>query len=85
MRLEDLDFDLPEGLVAQYPSSRRDESRLLAMARDGDRRRHLLFRQVRDVHRKNGICRKAFTQHLPDQFSCEFSRIGEIGIFIGGE
>ncbi len=55
MRLEDLDFDLPEGLVAQYPSSRRDESRLLAMDRAGDSRRHLLFRQVPGLLRRGDI------------------------------
>ena len=55
MRLEDLDFDLPEGLVAQYPSSRRDASRLLAIDRDGGSRRHLLFRQVPDLLRPGDV------------------------------
>ena len=55
MRLEDLDFDLPEGLVAQYPSSRRDESRLLAMDRAGDSRRHLFFRQVPGLLRRGDV------------------------------
>ena len=55
MRLEDLDFDLPEGLVAQYPCTCRDESRLLAMDRRGDRRRHLRFRQVPDLLRPGDV------------------------------
>ena len=55
MRLEDLDFDLPEGLVAQYPRSRRDESRLLAIDRRGDTRRDLLFRQVPDLLRPGDV------------------------------
>ena len=55
MRLEDLDFDLPEGLVAQYPSCRRDASRLLAIDRDGGSRRHLLFRQVPDLLRPGDV------------------------------
>ena len=55
MRLEDLDFDLPEGLVAQYPSSRRDASRLLAIDRDGGSRRHLFFRQISDLLRPGDV------------------------------
>ena len=55
MRLGDLDFDLPEGLVAQYPCSRRDESRLLAIDRDGDARQHLLFHQIPDLLRPGDV------------------------------
>ena len=55
MRLEDLDFDLPEGLVAQYPCTRRDESRLLAIDRRGGPRRHLLFRQLPGLLRPGDV------------------------------
>ena len=55
MRLEDLDFDLPEELVAQYPCQRRDGSRLLAVDRSGDARRHLFFRQVPDLLRPGDV------------------------------
>ncbi len=33
MRLEDLDYELPESLVAQYPAARREDSRLLVVER----------------------------------------------------
>src|SRR5438477_3148076 len=33
MRAEDLDYDLPPGLIAQRPALRRDESRLLVFDR----------------------------------------------------
>ena len=31
MRLSELDYDLPEGLIAQEPLARRDEARLLVL------------------------------------------------------
>jgi len=33
MRLEDLDFDLPEALIAQHPAARREDARLLVVER----------------------------------------------------
>src|SRR6516225_6829362 len=33
MRLDELDFDLPEEQIAQYPLGRRDDSRLLELGR----------------------------------------------------
>ena len=51
MRLDDYDFDLPTGLVAQHPAERRDESRLLVLSRAGDPLRHLRFRDLPDLLR----------------------------------
>lgn len=36
MRLEDLDYELPDELVAQHPSARREDSRLLVVDRSND-------------------------------------------------
>lgn len=33
MRLEDLDYDLPEALIAQHPAARREDARLLVVER----------------------------------------------------
>ena len=33
MRLEDLDYDLPAGLIAQHPAARREDARLLVVER----------------------------------------------------
>jgi S-adenosylmethionine:tRNA ribosyltransferase-isomerase len=50
MRLEDLDFDIPEQLIAQEPSVPRDACRLLQLASDG-RRSHWLFSSLPEILR----------------------------------
>jgi S-adenosylmethionine:tRNA ribosyltransferase-isomerase len=37
VRLEDLDYDLPEELIAQHPAARREDARLLVVERDSGR------------------------------------------------
>ena len=48
MRTDDFDFDLPRELIAQHPSPRRDESRLLVLDRAADRIEHRQFRDIVD-------------------------------------
>ena len=45
-RTADYDFDLPASLIAQRPTERRDESRLLVLHRDGGRIEHRRFRDL---------------------------------------
>ncbi len=46
--LKDFDYLLPKELIAQYPSERRDRSRLLVLDRKSGRMEHKLFYQVVD-------------------------------------
>lgn len=48
MRISDFDYYLPEELIAQYPSQKRDESRLLAVHRDSGAVEHKTFYDVID-------------------------------------
>ncbi|MEM9235001.1 MAG: S-adenosylmethionine:tRNA ribosyltransferase-isomerase, partial [Pseudomonadota bacterium] len=48
MRTDDFDFDLPEELIALEPASRRDGSRLLHLAQDGEIT-HRQFASVADL------------------------------------
>lgn len=43
MKVTDFDFNLPEGLIAQHPSQRRDHSRLLVLDRERDSLSHMYF------------------------------------------
>jgi len=43
LRLEDFDYDLPEGLIARAPADRRDKSRLLVLGRRSGQITHSVF------------------------------------------
>ena len=45
-KLSQFNFDLPEKLIAQYPSSQRDESRLMVAHRDTGKVEHKLFKDI---------------------------------------
>jgi S-adenosylmethionine:tRNA ribosyltransferase-isomerase len=48
MKLSQFNFDLPEELIAEYPSDNRDEARLMVIHRDSGKIEHKLFRDVID-------------------------------------
>lgn len=45
-KLSQFDFDLPENLVAQYPTENRDESRLMVVHRDTGKIEHRIFKDI---------------------------------------
>ncbi|MFT5860278.1 MAG: S-adenosylmethionine:tRNA ribosyltransferase-isomerase [Flavobacteriaceae bacterium] len=48
MKLSQFNFDLPEELIAEYPTESRDESRLMVVHKDTGKIEHKLFRDVID-------------------------------------
>ena len=46
MKLSDFDYDLPRELIAQYPSEKRDGSRLLVLHKDTGSIEHRSFRDI---------------------------------------
>src|ERR1700754_3494151 len=48
MNTSELDYDLPDELIAQHPAERRDESRLLVYSRATGEVRHRVFRDLPD-------------------------------------
>ncbi|MDD5503970.1 MAG: tRNA preQ1(34) S-adenosylmethionine ribosyltransferase-isomerase QueA [Candidatus Omnitrophica bacterium] len=55
MRLSDFEYNLPPGLIAQYPCQKRDESRLLLLHKDTGAIEHLLFRDIVRFFKKGDI------------------------------
>ncbi len=48
MKLSQFNFDLPEELIAEFPTTNRDESRLMVVHRDTGKIEHKLFKDVID-------------------------------------
>lgn len=46
MKLSDFDYNLPKELIAQYPSEKRDESRLLVLHKDTAAIEHKIFKDI---------------------------------------
>ncbi|WP_233890424.1 S-adenosylmethionine:tRNA ribosyltransferase-isomerase, partial [Tenacibaculum piscium] len=46
MKLSNFSFELPEELLAEYPSEHRDEARLMVLHRDTQKIEHKLFKDV---------------------------------------
>jgi S-adenosylmethionine:tRNA ribosyltransferase-isomerase len=46
MKLSDFNFHLPEELIAEYPSTNRDECRLMVVHRDTGKIEHKLFKDI---------------------------------------
>jgi S-adenosylmethionine:tRNA ribosyltransferase-isomerase len=49
MESSELDYHLPQELIAQHPAARRDESRLLVYDRASGATRHTVFRELPDL------------------------------------
>ena len=49
MKLSDFYYDLPEELIAQHPSEKRDESRLLVLDRKTGQIEHRVFKNIVDA------------------------------------
>jgi len=52
MKLSQFKFNLPDELIAKYPSAHRDESRLLVVHKKSDQLEHKTFKEVLDYFNK---------------------------------
>ena len=55
MRIDEFDYNLPEELIAQYPSKERDKCRLMVLNREDGSLSHEMFYDIID-HLREGDC-----------------------------
>ena len=77
MKLSELDYTLPQDLIAQRPLERRDDSRLLVYDRAGGEVRHRLFSQLADELEPDELVVVNDTRVIPARIRIEQPR-GEV-------
>jgi S-adenosylmethionine:tRNA ribosyltransferase-isomerase len=55
MKLSHFNYDLPEGLLAEYPSEHRDEAKLMVIHRDTEKIEHKTFKDLVDYFDEGDI------------------------------
>lgn len=55
MKLSEFSFNLPEELIAKYPSENRDDARLMVIHRDTGKIEHRLFKDVLDYFNEGDV------------------------------
>jgi S-adenosylmethionine:tRNA ribosyltransferase-isomerase len=65
MRIEDLTYHLPKGLIAQYPIEPRDKARLLVLKRRGGEMLHTIFSRVGDFLQRGDVLVVNDTRVMP--------------------
>lgn len=53
MKLSQFKFNLPEELIAKFPSKHRDESRMMVIHRESGKIEHLVFKDILDFFNEN--------------------------------
>jgi len=65
MKIEEFDYPLPNSLIAQYPSPRRGESRLMVLHREGGAIEHRAFQELPDFLHDGDLLVTNNTRVLP--------------------
>jgi S-adenosylmethionine:tRNA ribosyltransferase-isomerase len=65
MKVEEFDYELPKELIAQYPSQRRGDSRLLVVHRDTQKIEHRKFYDITEYIEKGDILVLNETKVIP--------------------
>lgn len=65
MKLSEFDFDLPEKLIAQHPSQKRDESRLLILHKNTGQIEHKHFFNIIDYLHKGDVLVRNISKVIP--------------------
>lgn len=65
MKLSQFNFDLPEELIAEYPSENRDEARLMVVHRDTGEIEHKLFKDLIDYVDEGDVLIRNNTKVFP--------------------
>jgi S-adenosylmethionine:tRNA ribosyltransferase-isomerase len=82
LTIEDFEYDLPEGLIAQEPASKKDHSRLLVVDRAGGALAHKHFYDLPDILQSGDVLVVNDTKVLPSRLICRRHSGGTIKLLL---
>jgi S-adenosylmethionine:tRNA ribosyltransferase-isomerase len=83
MKLSQYKFNLPAELIAKYPASNRDESRLLVLHRDTGEIEHRIFKDIIEYYNENDVMVFNNTKVFPARLYGNKEKTGaEIEVFL---
>ena len=82
MRLDDLDYDLPEDLIAQVPAPHREDARLLVLDRDTGRRTHQRIVDLPDLLAPGDLLILNDTRVVPARLRARRATGGAVEVFL---
>ena len=83
MKLSNFGFELPEELLAEYPSENRDESRLMVLNRKDQTIEHKMFKDVIDYFDEGDLMLLNDTKVFPARLYVEKEKTGaRIEVFL---
>ena len=65
MKLSHFNFDLPDNLLAEYPTDHRDESKLMILHRESETIEHKYFKDIVDYFDEGDIMVRNNTKVFP--------------------
>ena len=83
MKLSQYKYNLPEQLIAKYPSNNRDESRLMIVHRDSGKVEHKVFKEILDYFNDRDVLVFNNTKVFPARLYGNKEKTGaEIEVFL---
>ncbi len=82
MHIKEFDYDLPEGLIAQYPIERRDQSRLMVLNRKNRTIEHRLFLEITDYLKPGDVLVLNDTKVIPARLIGRKQTGGKVEVFL---
>ncbi len=82
MKLEEFDYNLPENLIAQYPLSMREQSRLIIFHRSSNKIEHSSFSDITDYLKKGDILLLNDTRVIPARLFGRKTTGGKVEILL---
>ena len=81
-RIEDFDYELPEDRIAQYPSERRGDDKLLVLKKDSGEIRHHHFSDLTDLLRSGDVLVLNDSRVIPARIRGRKPTGGHVEIFL---